>query len=141
VLSVAGVSHVFVLEGINDIGWGTAKPGSNGPVSAGDVIAGYCQIIARARAAGLRVVGATLPPFRGSVYFTPAGERVRQEVNRWIRGAHAYDAIVDFDQVMADPRDRSRLDRAKESGDHLHPNAAGYAAMAAAIDPQLFAAR
>ncbi|MDF0487316.1 SGNH/GDSL hydrolase family protein [Sphingomonas sp. H39-1-10] len=135
VLAVAGVTDVLLLEGINDIGWGNAKPASDGPVRAEDVIAAYRQIIARAHAAGLRVIGATLPPFRGSIYHTPAGEAVRQAVNQWVRGAGAFDAVVDFDRAMADPADPSRLDPAKDSGDHLHPSDAGYAAMAAAIDP------
>jgi lysophospholipase L1-like esterase len=141
VLSVAGVSHVFLLEGINDIGWGNAKPDAAGPVRADDVIAGYRQIIARAHAAGLRIIGATLPPFRGSVYFTTAGERARRSVNAWIRTSHAFDAVVDFDRVLADPVDRSRLAPAKEAGDHLHPSDAGYAAMAAAIDPTVLMPR
>jgi len=135
VLSVAGVTDVLLLEGINDIGWGNAKPASDGPVRAEDVIAAYRQIIARAHAAGLRIVGATLPPFRGSIYYTPAGDAVRRAVNHWIRGARAFDAVIDFDRVMADQRDPLRLDPIKDSGDHLHPSDAGYAAMAAAIDP------
>lgn len=135
VLSVAGVTDVILLEGINDIGWGNARPATDGPVTAGDVIAAYRQIIDRAHAAGLRIIGATLLPYRGSVYFTPAGEAVRQAVNRWIRSANAFDAVVDFDRVMADPHDTSGLDPKQESGDHLHPSDAGYAAMAAAIDP------
>lgn len=141
VLSVAGVRDVLLLEGINDIGWGNAKPASDGPVDAEDVIAGYRQIIDRAHAAGLRIIGATLLPYRGSIYFTPAGEGVRQSVNRWVRTAGEFDAVLDFERVMADPHDASRLDPAKESGDHLHPSDAGYAAMAAAIDPQLLTGR
>ncbi len=141
VLAVAGVTDVILLEGINDIGWGNAKPASDGPVSADDVIAAYRQIIDRAHAAGLHIIGATLPPYRGSIYFTPAGEQVRQAVNHWIRTEHAFDAMVDFALVMADPRDPSRLDPAKDPGDHLHPNDRGYAAMAAAIDPKLLSGR
>lgn len=141
VLSVAGVRDVVLLEGINDIGWGNAKPASDGPVSANDVIAAYRQIIDRAHAAGLRIIGATLLPYRGSIYFTPAGEAVRQSVNRWIRTAGEFDAVLDFERVMADPSDASRLDPTKDSGDHLHPSDAGYTAMAAAIDPRLLTDR
>jgi len=141
VLSVASVRDVLLLEGINDVGWGNAKPASDGPVGAEDVIAGYRQIIDRAHAAGLRIIGATLLPYRGSIYFTPAGDVARQSVNRWIRAAGKFDAVLDFERVMADPHDVSRLDPAKDSGDHLHPSDAGYAAMAAAIDPQLLTGR
>lgn len=141
VLAVAGVSDVILLEGINDIGWGNARPTSDGPVSADAIIGAYRQIIDRAHAAGLRIIGATLLPYRGSIYFTPAGEQVRQAVNHWILTEHAFDAVVDFARVMADPRDPSRLDPAKDPGDHLHPNDSGYAAMAAAIDPDLLSAR
>ncbi|WP_140851212.1 SGNH/GDSL hydrolase family protein [Sphingomonas glacialis] len=141
VLAVAGATDVIVLEGINDIGWGNAKPTSNGPVTAEDVIAAYRQLIDRGHAAGLRVTGATLLPFRGSIYFTPAGEQVRQAVNRWIRTSHAFDAVIDFERAMADARDPSQLAPGKDSGDHLHPSDAGYAAMAASIDPRLFRTR
>lgn len=141
VLAVPGVTEVILLDGINDIGWGNARPASDGPVTADDVIAAYRQIIDRAHEAGIRIIGATLPPYRGSIYFTPTGEQVRQAVNHWIRSSHAFDGVVDFARVMADPQDPSRLDPAKDPGDHLHPNDAGHAAMAAAIDPELLSAR
>jgi lysophospholipase L1-like esterase len=141
VLAVPGVTDIILLEGINDIGWGNAKPATDGPVTADDVTAAYRQIIDRAHARGLRVIGATLLPYRGSVYFTPVGEQVRQGVNRWIRTSGAFDAVIDFERVMADPRDPSRIDPEKDPGDHLHPNDAGYAAMAVAIDPKLLSAQ
>jgi lysophospholipase L1-like esterase len=134
VLSVPGVTDVLLFEGINDIGWGNAKPATEGRVDASDVIAAYAQIIQRAHAAGLRITGATIPPYRGSIYFTPRGEAVRQAVNAWIRTSRAFDAVVDFAAVLADPSAPLQLDAAKDSGDHLHPSDAGYAAMAAAID-------
>ena len=133
VLAVPGATDLILLEGINDIGWGNAKPATDGPVTVADVIAAYRQIITRARGRGLRVIGGTITPFRGSIYFTPAGETVRQAVNRWIRTAGAFDAVVDFDAAVADPREPTRLDPAKDPGDHLHPNDNGYAAMAAAV--------
>jgi len=141
VLAVAGVRDVVLLEGINDIGWGNAKPASDGPVRAGDVITAYRQIIDRAHAAGLRIIGATLLPYRGSIYFTPAGEAARQAVNQWVRSAGTFDGVIDFARIMADPWDASRLDPTKDSGDHLHPSDTGYAAMAAAIDPRLLIGR
>jgi len=133
VLAAPGATDLILLEGINDIGWSNAKPATDGPVTAADVIAAYRQIITRARGRNLRVIGGTITPFRGSVYFTPAGEAVRQTVNRWIRTAGAFDAVVDFDAAVADPREPTRLDPAKDPGDHLHPNDTGYAAMAAAV--------
>jgi lysophospholipase L1-like esterase len=141
VVAVAGVGAVIVLEGINDLGWGNARPASDGPVTATDIIAAYRQLIDRGHAADLRMIGATLLPYRGSVYFTPAGEDVRRTVNHWIRTSRSFDSVVDFEQAMADPDDRTRLDPTKDSGDHLHPSDAGYAAMAAAIDPRLLSTR
>ena len=137
VLAVPGATDLILLEGINDIGWGNAKPATDGPVTAADVIAAYRQIIARAHGRSLRVIGGTITPFRGSIYFTPTGEAVRQTVNRWIRTAGAFDAVVDFEAAVADPRDPTRLDPAKDPGDHLHPNDNGYAAMAAAVKANL----
>jgi len=137
VLSVSGVTDVVLFEGINDIGWGNAKPTTEGPVDAVDVIAAYTQIIQRAHGKGVRVIGATIPPYRGSIYFTARGDAVRQAVNQWIRTSGAFDAVVDFAAVLADKTDPSQLDPANDSGDHLHPSDAGYAKMAAAIDPRV----
>lgn len=139
VLAIPGVTDVILLEGINDIGWGNAKPATDGPVTAEDVIGAYRQIIVRAHAHRVRVIAGTLIPYRGSVYYTPAGESVREAVNRWIRTSGAFDAVVDFDKAMADPAHPLSIDPAKDPGDHLHPNDTGYAAMAAAIDPRLLA--
>jgi lysophospholipase L1-like esterase len=98
-------------------------------VSAAEVIAGHRDLIGRARAAGLRVVGATLLPMRGSGFATPRSEAERAAVNAWIRGSGAYDAVVDLAEVMGD-----ELDPAHDSGDRLHPNDAGYQAMADGTD-------
>jgi lysophospholipase L1-like esterase len=136
VLAVPGVTDVLLFEGINDIGWGNSKPATDGPVDAANVIAAYSQIIQRAHDKGVRVIGATIPPYRGSVYFTARGDVVRQAVNRWIRTSRAFDTVVDFAEVLADEADPSQLDPANDSGDHLHPSDAGYAKMAAAIDPR-----
>lgn len=137
VLAIPGATDIILLEGINDIGWGNAKAATDGPVTAEDVITAYRQIIDRAHSGGLRIIGATLLPYRGSVYFTSNGELARQAVNRWIRTSNAFDAVVDFERVMADPRDPDRLNSEWDSGDHLHPNDAGHATMAAAITPNL----
>lgn len=131
VLSQPGVSTVVLLEGVNDIQL------TRGEVDAGDLIAVQRQLIAVARAHHLRVVGATLLPYRGWPEYTPAGERDRQRLNRWIRTSGEFDAVVDLDAALRDPDRPRRLLPAYDSGDHLHPNDAGYAAMAAAVDPAL----
>lgn len=127
VLGQTGVTSVILLEGINDIGR------SGGAVDAQELIAVYRQFIARAHDAGLTVVGATLTPYGGSGYYSAAGERDRQAVNTWIRTSGEFDAVVDFDRVIRDPQGPTRMLPTYDPGDHLHPNAAGYAAMGAAV--------
>jgi len=134
VLSHAGVTHVIVLEGINDIG----NARQNTTPSADDVIAGHKQLIARAHARGLKIFGATLTPFWGAPYYTEVGERKRQAVNEWIRTSKAYDGVVDFDRATRDPNDPKKIQAAFDPCDHLHFNDAGYRAMAEAIDLALF---
>jgi len=140
VLVQTGVTHVIVLEGINDIGFsGIGFPDQ--AVSADEIIAGHKQLIERAHARGLEIFGGTLTPFEGTTipgYFTPEGEAKRQAVNEWIRTSGAYDAVIDFDAAIRDPSQPSRMLPAYDSGDHLHPNDAGYEAMANAIDLKLF---
>lgn len=126
VLAHAGVTHLIVLEGINDIQLGNA--------TAPEVISGLEEIVARARAAGLSVLGGTLTPFEGWATFTADREADRQEVNRWIRESGTFDAVVDFDGAVRDPDSPARLLPAYDSGDHLHPSDAGYRAMGDAVD-------
>jgi lysophospholipase L1-like esterase len=133
VLAVSGVTHLILLEGVNDLGFGGAQP-----PEARHLIFAYRQIIARARAHGIRVIGGTILPYGGGVYFHSAGEAVRQAVNDWIRASGAFDAVVDFDAAMRDPANPTRLQPEFHTGDWIHPNDAGYAAMAAALDLQLF---
>ena len=134
VLSQTGVTHVIVLEGINDIGNARQNP----TPTAEDLIAGHRQLIERAHARGLTILGATLPPFWGAAYYTEPGEAKRQALNEWIRTAKAYDGVIDFDKATRDPGDPRKLLAAYDSCDHLHPNSAGYQAMAEAIDLNLF---
>jgi len=134
VLDQAGVTHVVIMDGINDIG----NARLNATPTAEDIIAGHKQLIARARTRGLTVIGATLTPFWGAAYYTDVGETKRQAVNEWIRTSGAYDAVVDFDKATRDPRDPRKLRADFDSCDHLHPNDAGYQAMAAAVDLALF---
>jgi lysophospholipase L1-like esterase len=141
VLDQAGARAVILLEGINDIGFPTqADAGCTAPntaVTAQQIIAGYRQIIARAHARGLRVIGATLTPIGGSAYWTPGTEQERLAVNAWIRHSHAFDGVIDFDQAVRDPADPHRLLPAYDSGDHLHPNDTGYLVMGEAISLRL----
>jgi len=134
VLAQPGVTHVTVLEGINDIGVGGAKPSP----TVADLIAGHRQLVDRARAAGLRIYGGTVLPFEGAPYWTPEGEAKRQALNEWIRNSGTYDAVLDFDRVTRDPNRPTRLQAEYDSGDHLHPGPAGYRAMADSIDVNLF---
>jgi lysophospholipase L1-like esterase len=124
VLSQPGVTTVILLEGINDVGNG---------VPASQIIAADEQIIGQAHAAGLRILGGTLTPFQGAFYYSPAKERVREQVNAWIRTSGAFDGVIDFAKAVQDPADPLRLAPADDSGDHLHPSTVGYQAMADAI--------
>ena len=132
VLAQTGARTVILLEGINDIG--------GDHIDANQLIAADTEIISRVHARGMRILGATLTPFIGSHeqyggdYGTPWGEQQRQAVNQWIRTAGAFDGVVDFDRATADPTEPDRLYPPYDSGDHLHPGDAGYAAMADAID-------
>ena len=137
VLVQAGARYLIVLVGINDIG----IPGA---ATADEIIAGHRQIIDRAHAMGLKVYGGTLTPFQAflpGLYYTDEGEAMRQAVNRWIRTSGAYDAVIDFDKAIRDPTNPARMRPAYDSGDNLHPNDAGYRAMADAIDLSLFERR
>lgn len=133
VLAVPGVTHVVLLEGINDIG--ASKTNPDQAVSADQVIAAYRQLIERARTHGVKVIGGTLLPFVGAAYQDAAGEAKRVVVNRWIRSAGAFDAVIDFEAVTRDPASPDKLIAGFEIGDHLHPNDAGYTAMARAAVP------
>ncbi|HWU76174.1 MAG TPA: SGNH/GDSL hydrolase family protein [Rhodanobacter sp.] len=140
VLAVPGVTHLVVLEGINDIGnSGGDRFGIPQPViSAQSLIAGYQQIIARAHEHGIKVIGCTMTPFAGAGYYSPEKERVRKAVNDWIRHAGAFDGVVDFASVVRDPNHPDRLLPSLDRGGHLHPNGAGQRAMGKAIDLDLF---
>ena len=148
VLSQPRLSTVVLMMGINDIGWPGEKsitPGDRQP-SADDIITGYQQVIDRVHAKGARIVGATLTPFADTNkggptegYYTPEKETIRQAVNQWIRTSGRFDGVIDFDHLMEDPARPGHMRGAYDSGDHLHPNDAGYGAMAAAVDLKLLA--
>ncbi len=136
VLSQSGVKWLMVLEGINDIGRGATVPAET--VTADEIIAGYKQIIERAHTHGIKVIGCTLTPFEGANYARETGEAVREAVNTWIRTSGAYDAVVDFEAATRDPNNPKRIRADFDPGDHLHPNDAGYQAMANAVDLSMF---
>ena len=136
---------VILMMGINDIGWPDSILEPNAPApSPEDIIAGYKQLIARAHLHNMRVIGVTLTPFEDtfkgsplSGYFNATKEQKRQAVNKWIRESGAFDGVIDFDVVVRDPNRPSFIQAAYDSGDHLHPNDAGYKAMAESIDLKL----
>jgi lysophospholipase L1-like esterase len=153
VLSVPGARAVILLEGINDIGRavgiassmtpeGLRAAGANSEaVTADDLIWADQQIIARAHAQGLRVYGATLTPFKGSTAYTEAKEQIRQTLNHWILTTDLLDGAIDFDAAVRDPADPHKFRETFTGFDHLHPNDAGYAAMAQAVDLRMFGGR
>jgi lysophospholipase L1-like esterase len=144
---VPGVTHIILLEGGNDIGFPGAKLGDLLLADAKDVrkpedvIGAYRQLIARAHSRGIKIIGVTLTPCEGvdmPGYHDDAKEATRQAVNKWIRTSDAFDGVIDFDSLLRDPDHPSRMLPRFSSDDHLHPNDAGYQAMANAIDLALF---
>jgi lysophospholipase L1-like esterase len=141
VLAVTGVTHVVVALGLNDIGLPIVAGIPSQVVSADAIIVGLSQLIERAHEKGLSILGATITPVGTSTFpgfFTPENEAKRQAVNQWIRTSRAFDGVIDFDRVLRDPDQPNRLLPAFNSGDGVHPNDAGYLAMANAIDLSFF---
>jgi lysophospholipase L1-like esterase len=136
VLMVPGVTHVILLEGINDIG-----RSANDGTTAEDIIWGYKQMIARAHERGVLIFGATLTPAGPRPGFSAALEAKRSAINSFIRTSGDFDGVIDFDSVTRDPGDLLRFLAKYDSGDHLHPGNAGYRAMGAGIDLKLFSRR
>lgn len=146
VLSHPYADTVVVMMGINDIGWPDSLlvPAGEPAPTAEDVIAGYKQLIERAHAHGFKIVGATLTPFEDTFqggplegYYNPEKEMKREAVNEWIRNGGGFDGVVDFDKLVADPANPKHILADYDSGDHLHPNDAGYEAMANSVDLKL----
>jgi lysophospholipase L1-like esterase len=135
-----------LMMGINDVGWPDTilVPEGEPAPSAEDVIAGYEQLIARAHAHGMRIIGATLTPFEDTFhggplygYYNEAKEAKRAAINEWIRTSGAFDGVIDFDAATRDPADPKHIQARYDKGDHLHPNDAGYKAMAESVDLKL----
>lgn len=140
VLAQTGARWVLIFEGINDIGTARdARAKGEEHATAADIIAALEQMLARARAVGLKVIGATITPYAGAdFYWSEQGEADRLAVNDWIRHHAGFDAVIDFDAALRDPADPSRLAAAYDSGDHLHPSLAGYRRLAEVVPPDLF---
>jgi lysophospholipase L1-like esterase len=136
VLSVPGVAKIIMLLGINDIQYTRRNPAE--AVTADEIVAAMGQIVARAHARGVEVIGGTITAFEGSSSYSPEGEAMRVKVNSWIRDGGIFDGVVDFDRATRNPLHPSRLLESADSGGHLHPNDAGYALMGDAIDLKLF---
>jgi lysophospholipase L1-like esterase len=130
------VRFVILLEGINDVGHTFVPPLL--PVSAADIIAGLKTLAERAHAKGLTIFAGTLTPIGVAGYDKPGAEEMRQQINSFILTSNAFDGLIDFDKAVRDPQHPDRMLTKYDSGDHLHPSDAGYAAMAAAIDLKLF---
>ena len=143
VLAQAGVRWVIVLEGVNDLGGLTRladPPQTEHAAFVHRILASYEQLIARAHEAHLQIIGATIMPYSDSDYYHPpaSNEADRQAINQWIRTSGHFDAVIDFDKAMADPARPNHLNPAYDSGDHLHPSAAGYRAMGELVPLSLF---
>jgi lysophospholipase L1-like esterase len=128
VAAQTAATHLVVLIGINDVARATAD----------DLIAGHRQIIARARARGLKVYAATLTPFEGSANWAPEQEATRQALNRWLRTSREYDGVFDFEAAVRDPAHPTKMLQKFAAADNLHPNDAGYEALANAVDLSVF---
>jgi lysophospholipase L1-like esterase len=144
VLMQSGVRWAIILEGVNDLGTLTREA----PVSDQEhaalvdrITTAYAQMVQKARARGIKIIGATIMPYGGSDYYHPdaANERDRQAINAWIRTPGNFDAVIDMDKTMRDPAKPDRLLPAYDSGDHLHPSMEGYRVMARSVPLELFA--
>ncbi|MDA5341013.1 SGNH/GDSL hydrolase family protein [Stenotrophomonas maltophilia] len=148
VLDQPGVASVIVLIGINDISWpGTAFARQQERPTLAELQNGYRALAEQVHRRGLRILGATLPPFAGALpgtplddYYQPDKEALRQQLNTWLRTDSPFDAVIDLDAALRDPADPSRMAPAYDSGDHLHPGDAGNQAMAEAVDLEVLMA-
>jgi lysophospholipase L1-like esterase len=135
ILNQQGVRWAVVFEGVNDIGG--VRSATSATTTADNLIAAYRQMIVKARAKNLRIYGGTILPFNGNSYYNQYSESCRNTVNQWIRTKGNFDGCIDFDKVMRNPLDTTRLVSTYQN-DGLHPDAAGYKTMGESIDPHLF---
>lgn len=147
VLSLPNVEYLIIFEGVNDIGnrFGPQQGGIAGltmdqpEIDAGQMIAGYRQLIARAHAKGIKVIGAPIAPYKGASYWSPEGEAARQAINHWIINSGEFDGVTRLDTAFADPADPAAMRDGYHMGDFLHGSDAGLQAVGASIDLSLFA--
>ena len=138
VLAQSGAAYVVVLESINDIGRYPRALGAEDNITAVDLEQGLKQIADAAHEHGMKAYGATLTPYGGAGYSSEKGEQAREAVNNWIRTSGTFDGVIDFDKITQDPANPTHFNSLYDSGDHLHPNDAGYKAMGEGIDLKLF---
>ena len=140
VLGQSGVKYLTILEGINDIGRlaNTRMLAPEDDISAQNLEHALTQLADRAHEHGIKVFAATLTPYGGAGYWSEKGEQIRKDYNNWIRTSGVFDGVIDFDKITADPANPDRFNPTYDSGDHLHPNDAGYKAMGDGIDLKLF---
>ena len=136
VIAQSGARYLLILEGINDIGRLHSDPTAN--TTAADLIFALDQMIQRAHAHGIVVIGCTLTPYHGAGYYSDNGEAIRKAVNDWIRTSGAFDGFIDFEAAVRDPNHPDTFLPDYQPGDHLHPNDTGYKVMGDAIDLKLF---
>ena len=148
VLSLPNVEYIIVFEGVNDIGnrYGPQRGGPGGfsmdqpEITPEQMIAGYKQLIARAHAKGIKVIGSPIGPYKGASYWSEEGEAARRQINDWIVNSGAFDAVVRLDTAFADPADPRQMREGYHMGDHLHGSDAGLQAVGESIPLSLFEA-
>ncbi|MCF8358402.1 MAG: T9SS type A sorting domain-containing protein [Prolixibacteraceae bacterium] len=128
ILNQSGLRWVIVFYGVNDIG---------GNLPAANIIDAYEKMIEQAHLHNIRIYGATITPFKGHGYYSEGREAVRNQVNEWIRTPGNFDVCIDFDKVIRDPSDTTKM-QAAYSNDWLHPNAEGYRVLGESVDAELF---
>jgi lysophospholipase L1-like esterase len=142
VLAQSGVKYLIILEGINDVGSIAHPRDADDAMTAPQLTSALTfalnQLVIRAHSHGIKVFGATLTPYVGAGYASPAGEEAREAVNDWIRTSGVFDGVIDFDKVARDPANPTVFSSSVDSGDHLHPGDAGYQTMGSSIDLSLF---
>ena len=136
ILNQHGVKWLIILEGVNDLG-GTRSKAAADKVAKG-LIAAYAKMIDEAHAHGIKVYGGTITPIKKSFYYRDYRESARQTVNKWIRTSGHFDAVIDFDKAVRNPKDTLSILPEAQSGDHLHPNEKGYRMMGQSVDLSLF---
>lgn len=134
ILNQQGVRWAVIFEGVNDLGGASDTTASQ---VAANLIEAYQKMIALAHDKNIKIMGATIMPFKNHSYYTPARDKARNTVNEWIRNSGSFDGVIDFDKTMQDPLDQSTLLPAVQS-DYLHPNAAGHRMMGESVDLELF---